>query len=289
MGSIWSLGERYFRGDIRWRLKLFDTIIKSIMVYGVEIWGWSEWQEVENLQTYLRWILGVERTTPGYVVREELKREKIRVCTGGRALRYEERTQIEATKKLPAECRKEVVRGERRGERTKWSESREKYLNRCGVSSEWMEERAPGGGGLKDLLESRDKDTQAQERWASISKSKSAVRYKFIMTEGIPEYLRKSRGSRDRGVRTIARLRCGNEEWENKYWLREEDRRCRICGREGETLEHLTTGCVDELSWAEGIDRLLDENGSGREWGERLPRIRKEARKRREEEWALEG
>lgn len=71
MKSICGIGERHFIADIRWRLKLFDSIVRSIALYGVEIWGWEEKEEIEKLQErYLRWILGVERTTPGYVLYE---------------------------------------------------------------------------------------------------------------------------------------------------------------------------------------------------------------------------
>ena len=94
MGWVWSYGERKFKGDVRWRLKLFDSIVKGILYYGVEIWGYKEWKEIEAIQEkYLRWVLGLEWNTPGYIVREELKRKKMRVETGWRAGRWEERIQ----------------------------------------------------------------------------------------------------------------------------------------------------------------------------------------------------
>jgi hypothetical protein len=33
-------------------------------------------------EKYLRWVLGVERETPEYIVREECKRSKLRVKAG---------------------------------------------------------------------------------------------------------------------------------------------------------------------------------------------------------------
>jgi hypothetical protein len=36
----------------------------------------------------------------------------------------------------------------------------------------------------------------------------------------------------------MARYRCGNENRENWYWTEEEERRCRICYEERETIEH---------------------------------------------------
>lgn len=42
-------------------------------------------------ERYGRWVLGLEGWTPGYMVREELKREKLVLRGAERAWRYEER------------------------------------------------------------------------------------------------------------------------------------------------------------------------------------------------------
>jgi len=64
----------------------------TVASYGVEIWGWREREEIERLQErYLRWVLGVDSRTPGYLVREEVQREKLRSVAGKRAWKFEER------------------------------------------------------------------------------------------------------------------------------------------------------------------------------------------------------
>lgn len=61
---------------------LFDKLVWPVLSYGVEIWGWKGREKVKALEErYLRWVLGVEGRTPGYLVREELQRDKL----GGRA------------------------------------------------------------------------------------------------------------------------------------------------------------------------------------------------------------
>lgn len=50
-----------------------------VISYGVEIWGWKERSGIEKIQDrFLRWVLGVERMTAGYLVREELQRETLK-------------------------------------------------------------------------------------------------------------------------------------------------------------------------------------------------------------------
>jgi hypothetical protein len=51
-------------------------IFESIL----EIWGWKEGEKVESVQeTYLRGVLGVDRETPDYIVREECRRKRLRI------------------------------------------------------------------------------------------------------------------------------------------------------------------------------------------------------------------
>jgi hypothetical protein len=41
---------------------MFESMIESVLMYGAEIWGWKEQEEVERVQqNYLRWVVGVDR------------------------------------------------------------------------------------------------------------------------------------------------------------------------------------------------------------------------------------
>jgi hypothetical protein len=42
-------------------------------------------------EKYLRWVLRVDRETPGYIVREECKRSRLRVKVGKRAAKFEDK------------------------------------------------------------------------------------------------------------------------------------------------------------------------------------------------------
>lgn len=62
MAQIWGIKERKFGGDWERRMMMFNIMVKSIFMYGVEIWGWEEREKLEALQArYVRWTLGMER------------------------------------------------------------------------------------------------------------------------------------------------------------------------------------------------------------------------------------
>jgi hypothetical protein len=83
-----GIGERKWGGDFKRRM-MFESTIESILMYKAEILGWKEQEEVERVhENYLRGVLGVDRETPGYVVREESKRNRMRVKVGKKAVKF---------------------------------------------------------------------------------------------------------------------------------------------------------------------------------------------------------
>jgi hypothetical protein len=92
-----------------------------------------------------------------------------------------------------------------------------------------------------DVEESeRHKATDKQARKERIKESRFNKEYERCMTEEIPEYLLRE-SARERKM--MARLRCGNEERENRNWTEGEERRCRMCCEERKTIEHVWNGC----------------------------------------------
>jgi hypothetical protein len=66
----------------------------------------------------------------------------------------------------------------------------------------------------------------------------------------------------------MARFRCGNEERENRYWMEEQERMCRMCREERETIEHMWRGCGKMRDRMD--ERGMEEEGKDREeegWG----------------------
>lgn len=70
IGSVWSLEKRTSTKD--WDKRVWGLTIRwwSVVNYGVDIWRWKEKEVVVRLnERYLRWVLGMDRGTAGYLVR----------------------------------------------------------------------------------------------------------------------------------------------------------------------------------------------------------------------------
>ncbi|XP_067217103.1 LINE-1 retrotransposable element ORF2 protein [Linepithema humile] len=274
MGQVWGIGKRRFGKDWGRRLWLFDKLVWTVMGYGAEIWGWKEREEMERAEErYLRWVLGVEARTPGYLVREELQREKLRGRAGRRAWRFEKRLDEGRGSEIARECREEMKERFKEGRvRSEWEEERRKFLEEREISIEEVEKKKEKGEARYEELERRDKEKQRKERREKISESRFSRWYKEVKGEGIPDYLKKGWG--ESRWKRVARFRLGNEVREGRYWEEEEKRRCRLCGGERETWEHVWEECREWKegggSWQEAVGWVLGEEGEGERYSEHV-------------------
>lgn len=86
-----------------------ERLVETVLEYGAEIWGWKERREVEAMQErWIRWTLGVDWCTLGYMVREELGKNKFRIRAGRRAVGYEKKLEEGKGGSLARKCYKEV-------------------------------------------------------------------------------------------------------------------------------------------------------------------------------------
>jgi len=86
VGQIWGNGKRRFGRNWKTRIWLYDTSVRTVMGYDVEVWGWKERESIERVhEKFLRWILGIKKRTLEYLVREEMQREMMRGRAGRRA------------------------------------------------------------------------------------------------------------------------------------------------------------------------------------------------------------
>lgn len=50
MKQAWSIGERLFKNDYWRRMKIFNTLVDSVVLYGAEIWAWRNDRRIDEIK-----------------------------------------------------------------------------------------------------------------------------------------------------------------------------------------------------------------------------------------------
>lgn len=80
VNMIWGLGERICKDNWKKRWMLFEYLVRIVMEYGVEIWGWEEKKMLEKIiMDYVKWIFNLELCTPRYLIIRKLDLDKLKI------------------------------------------------------------------------------------------------------------------------------------------------------------------------------------------------------------------
>jgi len=160
------------------------------MSYGAEIWGWKERREIEMVhERYIKWTMGLDRRTPGYMVGEETGREMMRGRAGKRAWRLERKLEERrggGCEEMLGRIKRDLKERWRKGKILgNWEQERREFLKDREVK-EGEEEIVE-----YEDLEERDKIRQKEEREKRIRESRYNKWHKEIKEEGVEGYLKK--------------------------------------------------------------------------------------------------
>ena len=84
----------YFRTDVKLTMKLFDTLINPILLYGSEIWGVGKVPKsfidpIESVERkFCKLLLGTDKTASNNACRAELGRFTRKLLATRRCLKY---------------------------------------------------------------------------------------------------------------------------------------------------------------------------------------------------------
>lgn len=246
MGKLWNFGERRFKDDWKLRMKIFDTMIQGIMTYGVEIWGWKEQKVLEKCQEkYIKWVMKLDRETPAYMFMIETGRKKLESLAAGRVLKWDKKMSRKEENSLEKICwekrkkeyeknRVEIKKGTKEWERRA-------LMEKVGYSGRiWIKKVEQD----MDEMELRKKvdDIHLQEWRASLEKSSYAKEIKEIIGKDSNIHSEVIKYTKD-ALETFYRFKLGSENRESKYWRSEEEKLCRMCGEEIESIRHILEKC----------------------------------------------
>lgn len=105
--------ERRFENDYKISIMMLESLVKPVMLYETERWGWKEQAKLKSVQVrYLRSIVGLDKQTHRYIVMEETKMSELRLEAGKMALKRWNETEKKILKSV----------GERHAKRMKLNE-----------------------------------------------------------------------------------------------------------------------------------------------------------------------
>lgn len=150
--------------------------------YGVEVWRWRERDRIKRIEErYLSWPLGIEGRMPGYLVREELQREKLRIRAGRKAWGWEKRMREGKGSEIARRCMEEMrERYEKRRANSGWEKDRRNFFEERGVEIGMLERKEEEGENWYGEMEERDRQMQRRERRERIERARYNKWYKEV-------------------------------------------------------------------------------------------------------------
>ena len=167
---------------------------------------------------------------------------------GCRATRFEEKVAKLNSNRLITICWEEKSREDLR---EIYSEERKIYYNDVWLNYGYVKEKLIQG---KEIVGEEYKikwDIEKQIINTKMNESRYNKHYKKIASDTLPEYLINKNGSKN--ISVLARVRCVNFANENKYWLKENERLCKLCGKDWGSFNHYFEECEKTVESTENL------------------------------------
>ena len=261
MKKTWNVEERIFKQDYKMRMRMFGALVESVALFGAKVCGWNMEERLDRIQRrYAKWILGLDMTTPNYILIEECKLTEIKEKALRGTARYEGKA-IESKKELVvSECMKERGRNWGNGQEEERARKRNKGLEEVRNGGTQLETREEQERMIVDQIIKERRKREAEEKGKRIRESKYNKHYRKIAKEELPKYLKGRMKWKDRKI--LARFRCGNETKAREYWKEEGEKRCRLCKRKEEDLRHVIEECRITAG-PKDTEKILNETREG--------------------------
>ncbi|XP_024225290.1 DNA ligase 1-like [Bombus impatiens] len=189
-------------------MKMFGALVESVVLFGADVWGWNMQERLDRVQRrYAKWILGLDMTTPNYILMKECKIIEIKEKALKRAARYEEEA-LKSKMELVKKCIKERERNWGNGHEEKRARKRKKELEEVRKGGLQIEAGEEQERMTADQIIEEKRKKGAEERGKRIRESIYNICHRNIAKEKLPKYLEGRMKWKDK---ILARFRCGNE------------------------------------------------------------------------------
>ncbi|UYV64540.1 hypothetical protein LAZ67_3001142 [Cordylochernes scorpioides] len=230
-------------------LNLFDSVIKSILLYAAPVWAWDNTDIIDQIQnTFIKNFLNLPRYIPGYIVRLETGRLSLTFTTIKLIMKYFIRLQEMEENRLPKLCwnrLKEISLMTKKP--IGFCKNIMDIINHCGLTRlnlrlNYDDIQIELPNILKIKIEQL-----LQQDLAKLSLTKTYSNYRLLYDSFIPEHyfscnLSSALVSFIAQIRIISTLIKEN----HIYVIKKEDLYCKLCGGQiTDEIYHFTAECGD--------------------------------------------
>lgn len=130
------------------KFKIFDCVVRSVLCYGAQVWGFQSYDLVESLQRFfVKKVFGLSKSTPNYMIQLETGMPNLWIYTLKLHFMY-----VQNVLKLPAHRFPKIVANECIKERVFWFPEWERIANSLGF--DFNVENISAGIQVSSILES---------------------------------------------------------------------------------------------------------------------------------------
>ena len=219
--------------SVKSQYDLFDKIVKPILLYGCEIWGFSNTDIIEKVHLkFCKLLLNLKKSTPNFMIYGELGIYPMSVYIQLRMVNFWSKIVNGDDNKIAKIIyRYMFLKTSQNNFRSDWLKYVKDTLDRCGYSNIWLLQGNFNSKWLSNSLKQKLFD-QFQQKWRSdIDNSPKGLSYKlFKQNYEFEEYLNILN---DKDRITYCRFRTGNHKLpiETGRWNRidRNQRYCNLC------------------------------------------------------------
>ena len=221
--------------SIECQLDLFDKIVKPVLLYGCEIWGYGNNDIIEKVHLkFCKHLLHLKPSTPDFMVYGELGRYPLEINIKTQSISYWSKLIAGKESKLANILYKFCVLETENPDRAlKWLKHFKNILDDCGMSNIWLNQNFPNDKWLKLKVKQTLIDHFIQNWRSKIRNSPKALNYRLYKHNlEFESYLNILP---DKDAITFCKFRTCNHYLpiEKGRWLNipRENRTCNLCDK----------------------------------------------------------
>ena len=218
-------------------LDLFDTLVRPILCYGAEVWGFSKFHNQERVHLqFCKKLLGVKRVTQNEFVYGELGRVSLQVTIHLSIIKYWLKIlECENVKYIRYVYDFMLSELERKPNTVNWASNVKDLLSSMGYYEVWIAQGVGNKNAFLSDMKTRLKDNFVQNWSSRIDDSDRARFYCLFKNFNYQTYLDHLKVNKFRVALSKFRVSSHRLEIEVGRWTKPnktpiENRKCRICG-----------------------------------------------------------